>query len=120
MHGYFSFTEEAACAHVEPIDATHERARLAQRRKTIRQTWVAQRLLEQLHDLRPAQRAAKNALVGLLTSEFRFARPSRRNSLENKEILTMAFQKGLLIALGYSGGDRPGIAPGSLYVGVSA
>ena len=25
-------------------------------------------------------------------------------------------QKGLLIALGYSGGDRPGISPGSLYV----
>ena len=31
----------------------------------------------------------------------------------------MAKRKDSLITLGYSGGDRPGIAPGSLYVGPS-
>ena len=67
----------------------------------------------------PTQRTTCTALVGLLTSEF---------SLSSLLVVVPAFGPACLTrqwpgdwtnlqALGYSGGGRPGIAPGSLYIG---
>ena len=67
----------------------------------------------------PPQRTASLALVGLLTSEF---------GLSSLLVVTPAggpayLKRQWLVdwtnlkTLGYSGGGRPGIAPGSLYVG---
>lgn len=56
------------------------------------------------------------ALVGLLTSEFRC--PAFSPSFSSEK-LSNGQKNGPLIALSYSGGDRPGISPGSLYVGSS-
>ncbi len=61
--------------------------------------------------LLPTRRNADPALVGLLTSE-----------LLSPGLLvadaTMARESGEAYSLSYSGGDRPGIAPASLFVGL--
>lgn len=73
----------------------------------------------QFYGFRPSRRAAYPTLVGLLASEF---------GLSSLLVVMLASRPASLMrqwlgdwtnlqALGYSGGGRPGIAPGSLYIG---
>ena len=67
----------------------------------------------------PSQRATSPALVGLLTSEFGLSGllvvlPANLPAYPTRQ---WPGDRTNLQALGYSGGGRPGIAPGSLYVG---
>ena len=61
---------------------------------------------------RPSRGTADPSLVGLLASE-----PPQPGLLV-APTATMALESGVALLLGYSGGDRPGIAPGSLFVGI--
>jgi hypothetical protein len=67
----------------------------------------------------PPSRAENRKFCVGRSSDSRVRTPAFSPNASQKKRSAMAIQNGHPIALGYSGGDRPGIAPGSLYVGRS-
>jgi hypothetical protein len=102
--------DRCATAHCHPLArraSSHAWEQVTGKRRSQRlQRFMLGRLL-------PTRSVADLALAGLLTPE-----PSLPSLLVAQA--TMARESGKALALSYSGGDRPGITPGSLFVGPSS
>ena len=97
----------------------HLRAATAHGRKAVRRARVAQILQRQLSRPLPLAESRMSTLVGLLTSEFGLSGLLVACRRVRRAIHTTMARRldEPSKTLGYSGGGRPGLAPGSLYVG---